>query len=171
MKLMQSLTLLAAVLGAPLHAHEGHADAALDAPVDARARLSAVSETFELVGVLDGKRLVLWLDRFADNAPVRDARIELDVAGTKRVAAVADDGAYAVMLDAEPKPGLIPVAATVSTGADSDLLAGELDVHEAVPTVAAADAGRWRSAAIGAAAAIVVSALALFARRRRGVAR
>ena len=42
-----------------------------------------MSETFELVGVLSGKQITLYLDRFADNSPVRDAQIELEIGGAK----------------------------------------------------------------------------------------
>lgn len=53
----------------------------------ASPRLLAESETFELVGVLEnGTTLRLWLDRWANNAPVPDARIELEIGSTKIIA-------------------------------------------------------------------------------------
>ena len=64
----------------PLPAHEGH-DLASNQENPAAAslpRLSALSELYELVGVLDGLRLTIYLDRFKDNVPVTDANIERD---------------------------------------------------------------------------------------------
>ena len=69
----------------PAWAGEGHdhGDAAPAAVGQALPRFSAVSETFELVGVLNGKQITLYLDRFADNSPVRGAQIELEIGGAK----------------------------------------------------------------------------------------
>jgi hypothetical protein len=94
-----------------------------------------VSETFELVGVLDGKQVTLYLDRFADNAPVRGAQIELEIAGAKFKAEAHGDDAYEVVLKEAPKPGVLPITATVTAGAEVDLLAGELDcTRPPIPT-------------------------------------
>lgn len=89
-------------------------------------RFAAASETFELVGVLNGKQITLYLDRAADNSPVTDAQIEIEIAGTK-LKAEKHEGAYEVALAAEPKPGVLPVTATVTAGTEADLLAGEFD--------------------------------------------
>ncbi len=84
---LAALSLAAFLLGAGLPAVAGpghdHGDAAPAATGSALPRFAAVSETFELVGVLDGKQVTLYLDRFADNAPVRGAKIELEIAGAK----------------------------------------------------------------------------------------
>ena len=82
--------LLAAVIlvASPAWAGEGHdhGDAAPAAVGKALPRFSAVSETFELVGILSGKQITLYLDRFADNSPVRGAQIELEIGGAKFMA-------------------------------------------------------------------------------------
>ena len=69
----------------PVLAGEGHdhGDATPVATGKALPRFAAVSESFELVGVLDGKQVTLYLDRFADNTPVRGAKIDLEIAGAK----------------------------------------------------------------------------------------
>ena len=69
-----------------------------------------------MVGILNGKQLTLYLDRAADNAPVTDAQIELEIGGAK-VKAEKHEDAYEVVLAAEPKPGVLPVTATVTAGA------------------------------------------------------
>lgn len=94
----------------------------------AGGRFVVVSDQLELVGVLEeGRRLVLYLDRFADNAPLRDARIELEL-GAQRLQAAPDGERYVVELDVLLPPGVLPVVATVIAADVSDLLAGELTV-------------------------------------------
>ena len=92
-------------------------------------RFAAVSESFELVGVLSGRQLTLYLDRFASNEPVPGATLELDVGGKRVEATPHGEGEFEARLDDEPPPGVLPVTATVVAGAQSDLLVGELDIH------------------------------------------
>jgi ABC-type nickel/cobalt efflux system permease component RcnA len=106
-----------------------HGDAAPAAVGQTLPRFSAVSETFELVGVLSGKQITLYLDRFADNSPVRGAQIELEIGGAKFKAEKHGDDEYEVVLPDAPKAGVLPVTATVTAGNEADLLAGELDIR------------------------------------------
>lgn len=138
--------------GEPARAHEGHAGH--DAPADDRrpaaaapsatpgaastaarvaasgasvSRFAAASDSFELVGALDGRRLILWLDRFGDNAPVSGASIEIEV-GDAKVVAKAEAEVYVAELAAAPPPGTLPVTATIVAGQSTDLLASALVV-------------------------------------------
>ncbi len=121
--------LIAAALPLAAWGHEGHEhDAAVAAsPVSAAPRLVAVSDAFELVGVLGGRRLELWLDGFADNAPIVGARLDLELDG-RPLAVRADGDRYLAELPEPAAPGSLPVIVTVSAGQRSDLLAGELVV-------------------------------------------
>lgn len=110
------------------HDH-GEAPAAAAGP--ALPRFTANSELFELVGVLKGRELTLYLDHADSNVPVKNAQLELELGGRKLTPKPHGDGEFELTLDAEPKPGVLPVMATVTTASDSDLLAGELDIHEA----------------------------------------
>lgn len=124
--LLAAFAAIAALLMPPLvHAGEGHdhGDAAPTSTGPALPRFTAVSETFELVGVLNGKQITLYLDRAADNAPVTDAQIELEIAGAKLKAEKHED-AFEIVLAAEPKPGVLPITATVTAGQEVDLLSG-----------------------------------------------
>ena len=122
----------ALMLWQPAHAGEGH-DHGNAAPTTATGpalpRFAAVSETFELVGVLDGRQLTLYLDRAADNTPVTQAQIELEI-GSAKLQATPHGDAYAVELADAPPHGVLPITATVTAGNDTDLLAAELDLHD-----------------------------------------
>ena len=94
---LAALCLASVLLGnaLPVIAGDGHdhGDTAPAATGTALPRFAAVSETFELVGVLDGKQVTLYLDRFVDNTPVRGAQIELEIDGTKFKAEAHGDDA------------------------------------------------------------------------------
>lgn len=163
---LAALSLAAFLLGAGVPAAAGdghdHGDAAPAVAGTALPRFAAVSETFELVGVLDGKQVTLYLDRFADNAPVRGAKIELEIAGAKFSAQAHGDDAYEVVLKEAPKPGVLPITATVTAGTEVDLLAGELDLHEAPHAEEAVHEHSWKEVAgwaIGGLAALAVLVL------------
>ena len=55
-----------------------HGEAAPAPAAAALPRFAAVSDDFELVGVLNGQRLTLYLDHAADNRPVTDGELTLD---------------------------------------------------------------------------------------------
>ena len=64
------------------------------------------------------------------------------------------EGLFEATLSKAPEPGEIPVAATVMAGGETDLLAGELDVHEAEEEAGeAAHAHGWEEYAYWIAAA------------------
>jgi hypothetical protein len=152
----------AAILAAsPAWAGPGHdhGDAAPATVGQALPRFSAVSETFELVGVLSGKQITLYLDRFVDNSPVRGAQIELEIGGTKLKAVKQGDDAYEVVLAEAPQPGVLPITATVTAGNEADLLAGELDIHEEAYAAEAAHTHSWTEYAGWAVAGIAALAL------------
>ena len=157
-----------ALIAFPVWAGEGHdhGDAAPAAVGKALPRFSAVSETFELVGILSGKQITLYLDRFADNSPVRGAQIELEIAGAKFKAEAHGDDAYEVVLKEAPKPGVLPITATVTAGAEVGLLAGELDLHEAAHTDEPAHEHSWKEFAGWAAGGLAALAVLVFGGRR-----
>lgn len=153
--LLVASTLFAfAALAGEGHDHGGAAPTTVG---EAVPRFSAESETFELVGVLSGKQITLYLDRFADNSPVRDAQIELEIGGAKFKAEKHGEDEYEVVLPEAPKPGVLPITVTVTAGKEADLLAGELDIHEEAHTDAAAPS--WTRHAAWAAAGLAALAL------------
>ncbi len=150
------------------HAH-GDQPAAASGPT--QPRFAATSDLFELVGVVNGTQLVLYLDRSDDNSPVKGAKLELELGGSKIAVKPIADGEYEATLAQPLKPGVTPVTATVTAGTESDLLAGEIAIAE--PTQAeAAPAPAWRRYAGWTAAGLallgLLGALAWFARRLAG---
>jgi hypothetical protein len=82
-----------------------HGETAPQATGSALPRFAAASEDLELVGIVNGKLVTLYLDRFKDNSPVNDAEIEIDMAGSKYKAEKHADGEYEVTLKDTLKPG------------------------------------------------------------------
>jgi hypothetical protein len=152
-----ALTLL--LLSPMALAGAGHDHGAADSKFSGSAlpRFAAVSEEFELVGIVEGQRITLYLDRFADNTQVRNAQIEIEIAGNRYAAEKRGDDVYEINLKEELKYGLIAVTATINAGEVTDLLATELDMHKN-------DRGQmtrfsWKAVALWTGAAL----LALFA--------
>ncbi|MDS4075831.1 MAG: hypothetical protein RKO68_07640 [Candidatus Accumulibacter sp.] len=145
-----------------------HGDAPTTASGPAMPRFAAISETFELVGVVNGRRLTLYLDRYADGSPVKDAKLDLEIGGVKVPVEAHADGEFEAMLAQAPNPGVVAVTAIVVAGAESDLLAGELDFHDEATAGQAAHSHGWREYAMwSAAVATLVIALLILARRLR----
>lgn len=145
-----------------------HGEALVTAAGTALPRFAATSESFELVGVLDGTKIALYLDHADDNRPVKDARLELDIAGTHVPVTRVAEGEFQATLAAPLAEGVSPVTATVAAGTDTDLLAGEIDLHPAAHTDAAPAGLARRTALMAGAAAAVLLALVAAWRLRRG---
>ena len=152
-----------ALLLTPFWSHAGdghdHGEAPAAAAASASPRFSASSDLFEIVGVLDGQKLAIYLDRADDNSPVKEAQLELDIGGTRVPVNRVADGEFEAVLATPLVEGVTPITATVVAGSDSDLLAGEIDIHsdaheDAAPT------GWSRTTLVSAA---VVAAMVLLA--------
>lgn len=166
---------LALVLGlAPSWALAGeghdHGEAPATAAGPALPRFAATSDLFELVGVLDGQKLALYLDHAGDNSPVKEAQLELDIAGTRVPVTRVADGEFQAALTAPLAEGVSPVTATVAAGNETDLLAGEIDVHAAAHAHAE-PAGPRKAWVVGAVAAVLGALAAVWGLRRGRAAR
>ena len=148
-----------------------HGDAPAPAAGPALPRFTAVSELFELVGVVDGKQVTLYLDHFADNSPVRDARLELQLDGNSIAVEPHAEGEFEAVLERELEPGLVSVTATVSAGQETDLLAGELDLHERADTEAQDHEQDWKPLAGWVGAGVLGLGLAGWGFFRKGASR
>ena len=119
------------------------------------------------MGVLNGTRLTLYLDHADTNAPVKDAQLELEFAGTKLKVEPHGEGEFEATLPAAPKPGVIAIAAVVVAGHQTDLLAGELDLHDDKAETAASNAIDGRQVLPWAGGMIALAGLIAFLIRRK----
>jgi hypothetical protein len=166
----------AASLAGPGHDHDHDHGAAPAGGGQASPRFEASSDLFELVGVADGDTLVLYVDRYDNNAPVLDGAIEVEMltAGgqpLKVAAAAQPDGTYSFKSELLRRPGDYAFQITVTAGQDLDILAGNLTI----PAPAADDNAHARGIdgwllAVGVAGGLVVLAIVATLLRRRRLA-
>ena len=149
----------ALLLATPASAHEGHDHGAPEpAAADWAPRASARSRDFDLVAVLAGTELVLWLDRARDNAPLGEAVIEVESGPWKGVATAAADGSQRLPAGPLATPGRHALIFTVQAGEAMDLLPATLSVPGPAP--AAPDAGSgYRSWIAGGLAVALLGAV------------
>jgi hypothetical protein len=154
------------VLAGPGHDHGDEAPAVSGT---ASPRVSAHSDLFELVGIVEHDTMTIYLDRYASNEPVRGAKVEVEAGEAKGIAAEQADGSYLFKHAVLDKEGSLSVSFTVSAGADSDLLAGDLQVghHDDAPPASNPTSGLARNAAYIAVALAVLAALFFTAQRLR----
>lgn len=158
------------------HGGEDHGDAAGAKPPPTMAsapRASARSDEFELVAVLDTeRRIVATLDRFATNAPVEGARLEIDAAGQSAVAVESSPGVYVAKIAAltQAAPGMkLPLTIAIEAGDSADLLTTTLEIpapaeKDVASVRGGADRAAWR---IGAALLLAAVAALVVLRIRR----
>lgn len=162
-------------------AHEGHDHGAPPpaAVTTLAPRAEAASADFELVAVLRDGALTLYLDRFADNAPVEGAVIELDTPAGMQAAKPAEPGTYVVAAPFAAAPGTHDLAFTVTAGGTVDVLAATLAVPAAAPppaqarSAASAALAEFGGQQIGVLTGIAIGFIAgvlVVSLRRRGVA-
>lgn len=152
----------------PVHAHEGHDHGSPEpaAPVELAPRAAATSELFEVVAVLaPGPRLLLYLDRYASNEPVRGARLEVESGAWRGAAEEIGEGVYAVPAEALRGPGTHPLTLSVEAGGEADLLAASLLVPAPAQATRAAERN-WQGWAAGGAALLLGAGLVARAVRR-----
>jgi len=120
---LRALAVTAILCGtiAPALAHEGHEE---QQPISAGAlpRGEADSGAFEIVAIVRGENLEIYLDRFATNEPVAGATIEVESPGGPVKAAAGADGTYRVAAPWLAKGGRTDLIFTVTAGDTTDIL-------------------------------------------------
>lgn len=165
------LPLFAFAGGGDDHSHGDEAKAPIAATATSGARLELKSPDVELLGMLHDGKLTLYVDRYASNEPIRNARIELESNGRKVQAQAEKDGSYTAAADWLRQPGKHEVVASVEADGLEDLLIGALEVPGTKPDALGRtwlNDAKW--AAGGIAAAILLAVLFKLLRRRKGVA-
>ena len=166
--LLGGLLLLGATI-LPVHAGDGHdhGEAPAASTAVASPRFAATSETYELVGILNDRKLALYLDHTADNSPVKDAKLELEIGGKAVAVTNIGAGEFEATLASEPEPGEIPVTATIVAGNNSDLLAADLDIHSEAHADKNPGGGLpWKPLVAGAAVLLAVGTALRMKRNR-----
>lgn len=155
-------------------AHEGHDHDETPTPTAAAApdadatpgRFTATSAGFELVGVLSGKLLTLYLDHAVDNRPVEGATLEVAVGGRTLPASAHGAGEFEVALDAAPDHGPVPVRVKVVTAAASAELEGALEAEAHAHAESAHGERSTKTLLLWGAGGAAVLALLAFGTRR-----
>ena len=171
---VMSALLWPAAFAGPGHDHGEVSSAAAKEP--AAPRFSTHSENFEVVGTVDGPHLDVYVDRFADNSAVLDAKIEIESGKVKLAGKfIKEDGSYEFESAAFKTSGTYPIVVTISDGKTTDILASELVVgsidaahHDGVlhKLEAVLASPRLMTAIVGGVA-LAFGALAWFMRNRR----
>lgn len=94
--------------------------------VDPRA--AAATDEFEVVTVLEDKQLVVYVDRFASNEPVTQAKVEIEGAGIKGLASETAPGTYVLNVAVTIPQAKHPLTISIEAGDTADLLSATLDV-------------------------------------------
>lgn len=118
-------------------AHGDHGNEAPAAGGAGSPRVAIHSDQYELVGVLKAERLTLYLDRFADNVPVTDAKITATLGDAEVAAEPQADGTYMVSSPKLAGHGPLEVVFNVQAPGGEDLLIGTLPLPPEPANVAA----------------------------------
>ena len=169
MSLCFALTAWAGGDGSDGHTHAAPVPVGPAPVATASPRVSTETDLFELVGVLDGKVLTIYLDQFGTNAPVPQAQIEVESGAWKAVATEVSPAVYAVPVELLTQPGKHPLTITVQAGDRADLMNATLEVGPASAAgVGAQRTHFWRGWLVwSGAVALALAAVALVAIRRR----
>ncbi|WPB58013.1 hypothetical protein [Xylophilus sp. GOD-11R] len=163
---------LAALFCPSAQADAGHDHGAAPAAVSGPAlpRFTAMSDQFEMVGIVDDRSLTLYLDRFADNTPASGAKVDLEIAGAKVPLQESQPGEFHGMLASALPTGTSAVTATVVDRADTDILAADL-VRQADTHGASATGRSWKRPLLWVAAGLASAAVAFAFIRRAALSR
>ena len=137
MRSIAALTWIAAFLLLPCvsRAHEGHDHGESTRAALASStypRVTAQSELYEVVGILKGERLSIYLDRAATNEPVTDAKVSATIGDGEAIdAEPAENGTYAVSSPRLSGTGSVEIVFAVTANNADDLLVGALTLSKA----------------------------------------
>src|SRR5262245_2853199 len=101
-------------------------------------RVTAHSELYELVGIVRGERLSIYLDHCATNEPVADAKVKVAIGDTEPADAErTENGVYTISFPRLARTGSVEVVFDVTAASGDDLLVGTLTLpSDTEPTAA-----------------------------------
>jgi hypothetical protein len=161
-----TVALLAAAFSAYGHGGEDHSEPPAVVTQILAPRATAATDEFEIVTVVDGKKLIVYVDRFGSNELVTKAKLEVEGAGLKGVASESSSGVYMLDLAAPLAPGKHALTISIETAETADLIATTLDI--AAPTAAVVVETSWTAPyGYGALGLLVLGGAILVARRKK----
>jgi hypothetical protein len=176
-RLLTGFLLSASVLlGGPriVLAHEGHnhgGPAVTPLPAQAMSpKFVAVSEDFEVVGVLSRDVLTLYLDDTRSNQPIDGATLEIAAEGFTGKAEREAPGTYRLALKSPLPVGTHALTLSIDAPQGSDLLTAKLDVAKpsvAVDAIATSSRFTWKVLAGSALLLVAIVTAFLVLRRQR----
>src|SRR5262245_44887129 len=137
MRSIAALSCIAAFLLVPCvsRAHDGHDhDESTRAALASSTypRVTAQSELYEVVGILKGNRLSIYLDRATTNEPVTDAKVSVTIGDGEAIdAEPAENGTYAASSPRLSGTGSVEIIFAVTANNADDLLVGALSLSKA----------------------------------------
>jgi biotin carboxyl carrier protein len=174
----RTFTLLGALLLAaapgPMWAHEGedHSEekAVATAPAATTSgRLAVQTADLEVVAAAEGHDLTIWLDQWANNFPVTNARVNVTVDG-RSIEAKAVNGTYILDAPSLDAPGSHRLSFAITRGDAVRTATGTLEVAAAAEQADGANLP-WRTLLLVALGLVAAVAIALLWRaKRRGPA-
>ncbi|WP_067400307.1 MULTISPECIES: efflux RND transporter periplasmic adaptor subunit [Erythrobacter] len=150
------------------HGDEDHDAAAVaSAPTGAKPRIEARTATIELVAAVNADDMTIWIDGWADNAPITNANVNVTIDGKSQPAKLAG-GVYTVSDAKLETAGAHQVAFLITRAGAVESLSAELNV----PDVDAATAsGGWTYwLAVAGIAVLAVIGLIFWRSRKTGAA-
>lgn len=145
------------------HSHAPTAPVPVSQSVTPRA--VAATEEFEVVAILEGKKLLVYVDRFASNEPVAQAKVEIEGAGLKGIASETTPGTYVLEIATAIPQAKHPLTISIEAGDTVDLLSATLDTSAPVDNVMHAHGWSEWAAWILSGSLLLVTVI-LFAARR-----
>lgn len=173
---LAALLILALPVVAWAHEGEDHseeeakAEATSSAGATTSGRFAAQAGGLELVAAAEGHDLTVWIDQWADNSPVANARVNVTVDG-RSIEARPINGTYILDAPTLDAPGPHRMSFAVTRGDVARTMAGTLNV--AAAPVAAEESGGvpWRTVLLVLlATGVIGGALLLWRARHRGPA-
>jgi hypothetical protein len=119
-----SLTIVSAAYAGPGHGEEK----STTAQAQTSPRFYAESDLYEAVGVINGKEITLYLDRYSSNELVKGAKIEIDLDGSKINSEPHGDGEYLFRLKNKIKDQPTAITITIIDDDVTDILAATIDL-------------------------------------------
>ena len=150
------------------HGDEDHgATTNIGAPTGAKPRIEARTATAELVGAVDGDDMTIWIDGWADNAPITNANVNVTIDGQSKSAKSAG-GVYTLSDPKLETAGTHQLAFLITRAGNVESLSAELNVPGAQATAASDGWTYWIVAA--AVAVLAIIGLVFWRSRKMGAA-